>query len=164
VEYNKAYLVVRPDHDGDEVLRVFLDREEAEEFAANYAQHMYWVEVEEMKISWTAPELDVWYEARAALVRDGEISLLDTYKRVYWSDEPDFPYDVDDPTIDVNDDLTYQRIIVRSRDKMTAESVLSNKVAQMWGTEAEDKITAERKRRALEFGAMFGSFLGKVQE
>ncbi|MFE7797007.1 hypothetical protein [Nocardia sp. NPDC057440] len=167
MEFKNVYLVVRIDYEDQEVVRAFLDREEAEEFAATYTQHENWVEVEEMAISYTAPDADAWWEARATQYKTGfHPPYTNINKKVFWSDEQHSPYPESDPAIQVTGDehSHYSSITVWSRDKMTAESILSNKVAQLWGNEAEDAAIAERKRKAMEFGAMFGSLLGRIQE
>lgn len=163
----KVFIVTHSGFDEYEIVRAFLDREEAEEFAATFSQHEEWVDIEEVDISITAPEPDVWWEVKF-FNRGHHTGPPHVKKVVYWSDVQYDHYPQHDPAIQVIEagDKRYSHpgVIVWSRDKMTAESVLSNKVGQLWGQEAEDAMTAERKRRAMEFGAMFGSLLGKMQQ
>lgn len=151
MKIEKIYQVVEDDYDGHTVHRTFVDKSDAEEFAATYARVVEdCVEIEEHTISSFSPDASVWWEIKGFRHDTPQISVL--YKRVYWSDEANPTEPDGDPAVEYGISAQGSEMItVLSRTQEGARYGLNQAMLTRWKYNpiAETDAYEERKKAML---------------
>ncbi|WP_280195705.1 DUF7336 domain-containing protein [Nocardia farcinica] len=123
----KAYLVTSGTYSDYQVLRLFLDRAKAEEFARRYeAEYREYTTVEGWDVTREVPGQVVWWRASW----DRSTGAFEPLVRFpFWSDADSWA-DRADPDV-VYEGPGFRRLVVFSKDAERADQVLREKVAEI---------------------------------